>query len=243
MRRAFTRADLDAAYGAGRWRASRRFPTWQKQQGKCRPCDDCAESGHNICSSLAELLKCDSADYPAMAAALYATYAASPSDQILDLVGGVNDIIEAVYRRVCSAYPQFGAVCAIDPLTGEPMFFTMGGLNSGLATAPVLFSRVPRLVVQLLRRVLGVAVTHFYDGFYTCEPRFAAANQATSGQTLLWRAMVMAGLPLALEKHVPASPAFFFLGVRADGVRHTRSHPRTVRLDSGCVGVCTSQHR
>jgi hypothetical protein len=42
------------------------------------------------------LLKCDSADYPAVAAALYATYATSPSDRILDLVGGVDDI-EAAY--------------------------------------------------------------------------------------------------------------------------------------------------
>eukprot|EP00962_Isochrysis_galbana_P002289 scaffold599_cov130-Isochrysis_galbana.AAC.10 len=40
----FSAVDLDARFGEGQWRAIRRFGVWQK--GKCRACDNCAESGH-----------------------------------------------------------------------------------------------------------------------------------------------------------------------------------------------------
>ena len=205
----FSADDLDRAYGKGAWRASRRFPVWQK--GKCRPCDDCAESGHNVSSSMAEALECDSPDFPAVAAALFAQQAAGLGDPILLLRGGTDDIA-AAYRMVPSAYPQFTVVCLADPDSGKARFFTMRGLNFGLASAPTLFGRVPRLATQLLRRVLAVVVTSFYDDFCVCEPAFAGA----SGQEAFWDTMELFGLPLAVEKHVPPAERFIFLGVQAD---------------------------
>src|SRR6056297_2194301 len=86
------------------------------------------------------------------------------------------------------------------------------GLNFGLASAPTLFGRVPRLATQLLRRVLAVVVTSFYDDFCVCEPAFAGA----SGQEAFWDTMELFGLPLAVEKHVPPAERFIFLGVQAD---------------------------
>eukprot|EP00962_Isochrysis_galbana_P053854 scaffold25360_cov122-Isochrysis_galbana.AAC.8 len=82
-------------------------------------------------------------------------------------MGGTDDIASA-YRMVPSAYPQFSVVCLADPDSGVACFFTMRGLNFGLAAAPTLFGRVPRIATQLLRRVLAVAVTSFYDDFCVC---------------------------------------------------------------------------
>src|SRR6056297_3345138 len=163
------------------------------------------ESGHNVSSSMAEALECDSPDFPAVAAALFAQQAAGLGDPILLLRGGTDDIA-AAYRMVPSAYPQFTVVCLADPDSGKARFFPMRGLNFGLASAPTLFGRVPRLATQLLRRVLAVVVTSFYDDFCVCEPAFAGA----SGQEALWDMMELFGLPLAVEKHVPPAERFVF---------------------------------
>jgi hypothetical protein len=154
----FSAAELDAAYGAGRWRPSRRFPVWQKE--KCRPCDDCVESGHNVSSCIGESLECDSADFPAVVASLFGRLAVSLGDSILNMTGGTDDIA-STYRMIPSANPQCGVVCLADPSDGKAAFFTMRGLNFGLASAATLFGRVPRIAVQLLRRILGVPVTAF----------------------------------------------------------------------------------
>jgi len=67
--------------------------------------------------------------------------------------------VEAAYRRILSASPGATTVfCLPDPETGEPCFFTLPGLNFGLASAPVSFSRFPCLAMQLCRRVLAVPV-------------------------------------------------------------------------------------
>ena len=66
----WSKAQLDELYGQGRWRAMRRFGVWQK--GKCRACDNAAESRHNDATFMAESIKTDSADFPARAAAVWA---------------------------------------------------------------------------------------------------------------------------------------------------------------------------
>jgi len=207
----FCAADLDAAYGHGAWRASRRFPIYQKE--KCRPCDDCAESGHNVATVVSEKLACDTADFPLVVAALFAecTQAGKPLPR---LHGGTDDI-EAAYRRALSATPQFTPTALIDPDTGEVVYFTLPGLNFGLSSAPISFNRYPRLAVHLLRRVLAVPVTNFYDDFCTVEPAFTKG----SGQKALWTVMEDFGLPLARQKHPPMATVFCFLGVEFDASR------------------------
>jgi len=110
--------------------------------------------------------------------------------------------------------------CALStrPREGEPCFLTLAGLNFRLASPPVLFSRIPRLA-HLLRRVLAVPVTSFYDDFCTCDPLFAGS----SGQDCWWHIMHAFSMPLAKEKHQPMSTLFTFLGVEID-LRRLPSH-------------------
>jgi hypothetical protein len=85
----FSAAELNAAYGYGAWRGMRCFPIYQKD--KCRPCDDCAESGHNAATVVSEKLACDTADFPLVVAALFAecTPEGSPWPR---LQGGTDDV-------------------------------------------------------------------------------------------------------------------------------------------------------
>lgn len=205
----FSAADLDARFGGGLWRAIRRFGVWQK--GKCRACDNCAESGHNDATILEEALVCDTADFPARAAALLVAELGTEGLLSEGLRGGTEDV-EAAYRRILSASPGATVFCLPDPETGEPCFFSLPGLNFGLASAPVSFSRFPRLAMQLCRRVLAVVLTHFYDDFCVIDP----AAGGSSAQDALRAVMESIGLPLSSEKHVPMSERVSFLGVECD---------------------------
>jgi len=205
----FSMEQMDAAFGQGHWRGLRRFGVWQK--GKCHPCDEESESLHNYWTVMHERLECDGANFPAVVAALFSEAGAPLGKEEWQLLGGTDDI-EAAYRRAMCAMPQFTVVCVYNPKTGEAEFLTLYGLNFGLSSSPLSFNRFPRLITQLMRRVLAVPLTNFYDDFCTIDP--ALANG--SGQKYLWAAMESTGMPLAEKKHVPMAPVFIFLGVQAD---------------------------
>jgi hypothetical protein len=116
-----------------------------------------------------ESLICVTPDFPARAAALLVAVLGADVATGSLLCGGTEDI-EAAYRRILAANPGVTVFCLADPETGDPIFFWLPGLNFGLASAAVSFSRFPRLAVQLCRRVLGMAITHFYDDFCIVDP-------------------------------------------------------------------------
>lgn len=97
-----SKADVDARFGRGRWRAAHRFGV--TQNGKIRPCDNMRASLHNSCTHLHEKLVCESADFLARAAALF-----------FDLLGDSDkwsfgfstDDVEAAFRRFPCSQPQF----------------------------------------------------------------------------------------------------------------------------------------
>jgi len=104
----FSSIDIDARFGPGMWRAIRRFGVWQK--GKCRACDNCAESGHNDATIMEESLVCDTADFPARAAALLVAELGMEGLLARGLYGGTEDV-EAAYRRILSAQPWATVFC------------------------------------------------------------------------------------------------------------------------------------
>jgi hypothetical protein len=93
-----------------------------------------------------ESLICDSADFPARAAVLIVAELGAKAATASLLWRGTEDV-EAAYRRVLSADPGETVFCLADLETGEPVFFTLAGLNFGLESAPVSFSLFPRLAV------------------------------------------------------------------------------------------------
>ena len=204
----FSKSEMDARFGVGAWRAIRRFGVWQN--GKCRACDNCAESLHNLGTRMHESLRSEAADLPARIAGLFAAQMGLEGVGC-GLEGGTDDI-ESAYRRVMCAWPQFTVVAIWHPDRGETVFMTLPGLNFGLKSAVVSFNRFPLVAVRLLRELFGWTGGSYFDDFVTVEPRFCEG----SGQEVLREVMEMLGLPVSSEKHIPLSSIFVFLGVQTD---------------------------
>jgi hypothetical protein len=204
----FTRAQIDTAYGAGAWRAMRRFGVLQK--GKVRGCDNARTSLHNAATTTFEKLGCDSPDFSAKVARAFAAEYGKRGMPVPRMMGGTDDLANA-YRHVPSCTPQFTVVMMPGP-DGEPAYFTLPGLNFGLASAVLQFNRFPELMVAAARRLLGVACTHFYDDYVVVEPSVSAA----SGQWALRQLHQLIGFPFAEAKAVDVSERFTFLGVVTD---------------------------
>jgi len=119
----FTYDQLDRRFGAGRWRAMARFAVEQLRADgtvECRPCDDAAASQHNLCTSLGETITCESADFPARAALVFASILGLSGDWAM--LGGTDDI-ELAYRQCPVRTPQFTVVTLSDPTDGIAKFF------------------------------------------------------------------------------------------------------------------------
>lgn len=94
----FTFDEMDAKFEPGFWRMLRRFPVYQRDD--VRPCDDGAESGHNVATSVREKLRCITADWPARVAAAFVD--AMGDDADWDMTLATDDLFKA-YRLVGGA--------------------------------------------------------------------------------------------------------------------------------------------
>ena len=219
------RGELDESYGPAFWRAVRRFGIWQ---GKIRCCENCAESNHNGASAFHERLWCETADLPArIAAAFAAELAGSPCGMLL----GTDDM-EAAYRRVLLAAPQYSVVAVWDTDAEEVRLFVMPGFNFGLHSAVLQYNRVSHFMTEAARRLGAVATGHYYDDFVCAEPSFAE----DSGQVFLNAVMRELGYPASDEKHEPMRASNVFLGVRTDFSGFASERVARMRADSRAVG-------
>jgi hypothetical protein len=207
----FSRAQIDAAYGAGQWRAMRRFGVLQN--GKVRGCDNARSSQTNAATTTFEKLGCDGPDFSAKVARAFAAEFEKYGLPVPAMMGGTDDLANA-YRHVPSRTPQYTVVMMPGP-DGQPAYFTLPGLNFGLSSAVLQFNRFPELMVAVARRLLGVVCTHFYDDYAVVEPAFSAKW----GQWALRALHTAVGFPFAPKKAVDVSPRFVFLGVVTDFAR------------------------
>ena len=205
----FSRADLDAKFGAGVWRPMLRFGVLQAN--KLRPCDNARASMHNAGTSTFEKLVCDTPDFSARVCMAFYQQAQRLRVPAWRMAGGTDDLADA-YRHVPCSDPRFTCVTLAHPETGEPVYFTLPGFNFGLKSAVLNFNRFPEMTTAVARRVLAVVCTHFYDDFACVEP----AATAASAQRALAAVHELIGFPFAERKHVPAAAEFVFLGVLSD---------------------------
>ena len=205
MRGPFTRAQVDAAYGPGEWRAMHRFGVWQG--AKCRGCDNARGSEHNDCTSVFEQMLLERADFPARVCSLFAELSDALQVPMPGMAGGTDDLKDA-YRHVPTNAPHMTVVVMGDA-EGCPQYFTLPGFNFGLKSAVPQFNRVTEATCAIARRLLGVVCSKFFDDFVVVEP---AATCAESQDAL--RALhALIGFPFAEAKHVRAASEVTFLGV------------------------------
>ena len=209
IRGPFTRDDMDAAYGRGRYRPMVRFGVLQK--GKVRPCDNARASATNAETILHEKLLCDTPDFSARVAVAFWHQAQLRGLPMWRLAGGTDDLADA-YRHVPSDDPRATCVVLAHPETKVPLYFTLPGFNFGLKSAVMQFNRFPEATTAIARRLLGVVCTHFYDDFAVVEP----SETARGAQRALRKLHTLLGFPFSTEKEVDAEEVFTFLGVVSD---------------------------
>ena len=86
----FTRAQIDTAYGAGQWRAMRRFGVLQN--GKVRGCDNARSSQTNASTTTYEKLGCDGPDFSAKVARAFAAEFGRYGMSVPAMLGGTDDL-------------------------------------------------------------------------------------------------------------------------------------------------------
>ena len=245
----FSISVLNDRYGWGRYRPSARHAVWQN--GRWRACDNLRGNGTNASFLSHEALVVPGPDAPATVCRAYEARAAEQgwlSD--CDFGGGEDDESDA-YRHSPTATPQLTVVLVVDPATGDVRSFVPHGHNFGLEAAVLNYCSKPELICSVVRRLFAGTVEHFFDDFFSGEPRFAlgrcsegseAELRAMGGlrypastQGALWRTMACLGCGLQVKKHGPWSrtPTFVgvltdFSGLRAKGVIRLRCKGSTV---------------
>ena len=226
-----TQALNDKFGGRDSWRCMERFGVEQERADgstKVRGCDNAASSKHNECTDLGETITCESVDFPLRMAAMFS--------QLIDLdvpwsMALGTDDVEAAYRRLPCATPQFSVVALLDPHTGMVAYFTVPGLCFGLTASVNQFNRLPELIVAACRRIFGLVNSHYVDDYPTCEPSYAKC----SAQTTLRLLHSLIGIPLAPSKHVRMGCLTVFMGVTHDFSRFALYREVTMRPKEGRV--------
>ena len=209
------------------------------QNDAVRPCDDGTASGFNAAVHMFESLRLIAADWPARMARAFADYL--PHDGSWDLWLSTDDVGKA-FRQVTCAQPWYTSVAIKNPHTGEVEFFTMGGFNFGLASAPNQFNRITHHMTLIAQHLFAAACGYYYDDVPCLDPGFAMGPLETRGDDTFgeeaqrahphhyhlfgthrgssqWCVGLVAfllGFPFSQKKRVKPSRAAKFLGVISD---------------------------
>ena len=99
-----------------------------------------------------------------------------------------------------------------DPETGAPLFFIYNGMLFGLPAAVTAFNRYPFLVQALIRRLLGVLFSMYFDDATLQE--FKSLAKKTQAQVNKFAGLL--GTPFADEKRQKLAVRANFLGLTHD---------------------------
>ena len=202
----FTLEEVEAAAGGPqRLRLMHRFAVWQK--GAVRACDNARLSLHNWCSSVGEHMQCETADFPARAAAAFADATGAPQE----MKGGTDDV-GSFYRVVPTDDPRWTAFALWNPDLGRVEYYTLPGFNFGLSGAPPQCNRVSSALERVARALLAAVTGKFYDDFALAE----WARSADSGQWALRELAKLLDMPFAAKKAVDVASIMVFLGVETN---------------------------
>ena len=239
----FTVTEINQIFGWGNWRAAERFVVWQGD--KYRPCDNMKKNLVNrsfLSSEHVVLPKPDAQS--ALGRAYYSRAVKAGWVRQCDVGGGSDDEADA-YRHSASMHPELGVVAQAEPVSGSCRYFIPAGHNFGEEAAVQNYNSKPELHCAIARRLVGVAVEHYFDDFLFVEPEFCLGpcvvgavggrRYPASSQGCMWRVQACLGAQFALVKHVPWNRQNAFCGVVTDfrgliseGVLRLRVKPTTL---------------
>ena len=152
---------------------------------KLRCCDDARSSGSNDHTRMAETVFYPSFEFPARVGAAVFDCCRQSGRSCPELLFGLDDLF-AAYRRVPSSQPRFTVVAVYDFSIDEVVYHDLYGMNFGLRSAPVQFSRVPQFIVCVARRLLAVPVDHYVDDYMVVDIAGAGLWSGAGGERTWW---------------------------------------------------------
>ena len=203
----FTRAEMDAKFGRGRWRPLVRFAV--SQGDKWRVIDNGRSSQHNSSVQTEERIHTTSTAAGVAALRRLRAHAARPLSGPLEPRFSTHDMTSA-YRQVAVApeHLRFCVVAVWSPVSKCWMYGELDGLPFGVAPAVLEFNRIPAFLVAVARRWLAIPVISFYDDFKVIGVAAGKQSEDRSFQELL----AWTGYKLDAEKHQVPDSTCIFLG-------------------------------
>ena len=220
----FTRSQMDAKFGFGRWRPIRRFG--QPKGDGVRPCDDATQSLHNSAFVSDHVVSSCPYDFPAAVARAFFDESRALASPPIGSIGGAKEDVPNAYRTVPAATPELTVAALAHPRSGRVCFFETRGLNFGLAGSGVNFVRLPTCITFAARRLLAVPADIFTDDEQIVESTLSRGPPVANAHGLdrfpgsAHSAFVsfcgMLAFPLSQSKREEWSTCPVGLGVRSD---------------------------
>ena len=178
-----------------------------------RVIDDWSENLGNGTLSQWDKLRCSRADFPVVHARRLnrAWIQRRPGSQLPQLNHACIDI-EAAFRKILTATPQYFVVAEWDEELGEVVYTELFGCIFGGGAAVTYFNAVPAASCTAMRRLLVISVDHFFDdkNLVTFEQLAAIIMEVAK------RFMEAIGWPIKASKTKPMARANTFQGVVSD---------------------------
>ena len=209
----FTKAELDARFGKGNWRASNRRLIWQQAQQKWRAIDNYRTSKNNLAADMHESLITSPFDTAMKVALRFATIVDQPLDRVEQLVLGCEDMEDA-YKTVPSSpqQQQFSIIAQWHPSRKCVVFTISFVLLFGQKAAVPNYNRVPSFTAAIARRLLGIPVWHYFDDYGMIDCLNFTAHGAAA-QPSLQTFSAMLGFKVGVAKSKSMATTQIYLGL------------------------------
>ena len=214
MSPAMTADQVTARHGQF-WNVVRRYGIEQgvdsSGKKKYRAIDDHSENDNNSAAWRRQKIPMAGVATLMLMVKLFASVLPDVSDA--DLVGGTEDM-KGAYRQValCSSQLMVCITAVYNPKTGKVDLHELYGQPFGAGHSVPNFYRLAEWGCRVARRLLNMALEHFFDDFFYVEPRFCAAV----GCWAFRRVLSILGLVLDREKSQLPAAVWVALGVVFD---------------------------
>ncbi|WP_296433265.1 hypothetical protein, partial [Yoonia sp.] len=209
----FTKAEMDARFGLGKWRPLVRFAVWQEGSQSWRVIDNGRSAAHNDTVVATERIHTTSTEVGLAMAQRFRKYANAPLAGGLELRSSTSDMWKA-FRQipVCDEHLPYHVVAVYSEKEGVMRYGPLDGMAFGLGAAVLQFNRVPAFLLALARRFLCIPVVGFYDDYRITDiAEGRGSADATFQELLAWLA-----IRLDPKKHQAPAPLVVFIGSLED---------------------------
>ena len=208
----FSKAQLDAEFGTGGWRALPRHRSWHEEGQKWRTILDALRGGQNLAAFCSEKINASGGEVYLNCCRRLRALLGQPLKEDLRVGMAVEDWSMA-YDNTPAAPEDYNILISavFDIHHGEWRFMKHRDNPFGFKASVNNFNRDPELHVGFNRRVFGLITDHFYD-----DNALIAYLKRSRVQRLLQRSHELSGALLSEKKRQPVAEKRDLLGIHYD---------------------------